>query len=415
VAGVSAPGVRPVDDDEYATWLGVVRTAMIGAPPTPEQVEAYRSIDSLDRSLGAFDADGQLCGTTRSFATELTVPGGVVPAGAVSAVGVLPTHRRQGHLTRLMQHQLDDMVERGEPVAVLIAAEYPIYGRFGYGPATEACAVELDASTPGGWRTPATGQVRLVDTDEMATTLDELYDRARLRSPGHIVYDKDNWPIVVGAVPWPDGDDEKRCNAWKVLWSDDDGQVQGAAVYSIDERWLDNRPSGTLRASLVVAATDEAERELVRYMTTVDWVTKVRLDTRPVDEPTPLWLEDGRRAVIVDRSDQVWARVIDVPAALTARRYGAADRLVIEVADPLGYAAGRFALDAGPDGASCAPTSEPAELALPVGALSASYLGGSSMGRLAAAGWVTELRPGAVARASALFTWPRAPWCARMF
>src|SRR5690606_41364238 len=98
----------------------------------------------------------------------LTVPGGEVTASAVSSVGVLPTHRRQGHLTRLMRHHLDDAVERGEPVAVLIAAEYPIYGRYGYGPATEATTLRVDTRA-ASWRDEPRGEVELVGGETFAT------------------------------------------------------------------------------------------------------------------------------------------------------------------------------------------------------------------------------------------------------
>jgi predicted acetyltransferase len=338
-----------------------------------------------------------------------------VPAGAVTAVGVLPTHRRQGHLTRLMQAQLTQIASRGEAVAVLIAAEYPIYGRFGYGLSAEACLVDIDASQPGGWRDAPTGTVRLVGTDEAASQVIELYDRARLRAAGHITYTKDHWATAAGAQPWPDGDDEKRRNAWKVVWSDDDGQVQGAAFYQVDDSWVQNRPAGMLQATHLVTATDEAQRELVRYLTAVDWVTRVRLHLRPIDDPTPLWLHDGRRANLVDRSDHLWARILDVPAALTARSYGCSGRIVVEVDDPQGFAGGRFVLDASPEGASCVPTTDSPDLVLPVATLGAAYLGGLTVARLAAAGSVDERTPGAVATASALFAAPRAPWCAMTF
>jgi predicted acetyltransferase len=407
-----------VTEDEFATWHRVVRTAMLGPTPNDEQVESYRAIADLQRTLGAFDERGQVCGTARTFATEMTVPGGVVPAGAVTSVGVLPTHRRQGHLTRLMEAQLAQVLELGEPVAVLIAAEYPIYGRYGYGPSAEACLVHIDADPPLLWnranRTP-TGAVRLVTNEEMAPALIELYDRARLRSAGHITYGKVHWEHEVGVTSWPDGQDEKRRNAWKVLWSDDDGQVQGAAIYTVDENWEGNRPHGTLQCSQLVSATDEAERELVRYLTLVDWVAYVRLHLRPIDDPVPLWLSDGRRALLQQRSDQIWSRILDVPAALTARTYGCAGRLVFEVVDPMGFAAGRFALDASPAGATCRATTETADLTVTVSALSAAYLGGFTVARLAAAGEVDEHRAGAIAEASALLATARAPWNAMTF
>jgi predicted acetyltransferase len=141
----------------------------------------------------------------------------------------------------------------------------------------------------------------------------------------------------------------------------------------------------------------------------------VHLGTRPVDDPVPLWLHDGRSALLHERSDHVWARVLDVPAALTARRYATDSRLVLEVDDPLGFANGRFALDGGPDGAACVPTTDEPDLVVPVHALGSAYLGGSSWARLAAARWVTEARPGAVEQASTMFSMSRAPWCALTF
>ncbi|MGH9214405.1 MAG: GNAT family N-acetyltransferase [Acidimicrobiales bacterium] len=413
---MTEPTVRPIHDDELADFVAIARVALQGDPPTAEQVESRRKAWNLDRCLAAFDAAGRQCGSARAFASELTVPGGVVAAAGVSTVGVLPTHRRQGHLNRLMHAQLAEVAERGEPVAVLVAAEYPIYGRFGYGPATEAVGIHLDAPGPDGWVDAPIGTVELIDNGTFHAETLALYDRARVGVPGHIVYESEYWNVVLGISRWMPGDDqERRNNAHKVLWRDREGRVQGTAMYSVNDHWVNNRPHGELTVELLVATDDEAYRELVRFLAAVDWVAAVRLGLRPIDDPLPLLLHDGRRATLVDRSDHIWARVLDVPAALASRRYGTAGRLVLEVDDPIGFARGRFALDGGPDGATCAPTAEAPDLVVPAKALGAAYLGGQSWGRLAAAGWVDEARAGALARASAMFTTAPAPWCAMTF
>ena len=107
--------------------------------------------------------------------------------------------------------------------------------------------------------------------------------------------------------------------------------------------------------------------------------------------------------------------------ALIQRRYACTVDVVIEVADDL-FAdnAGRWRLRApGPAGAegaaaaaaaSCERTSAPADLALPVQALGAAYLGGTRLSALAGAGLVSEMRPGAVAELSAAMSWDPAPW-----
>ncbi|HET6772449.1 MAG TPA: GNAT family N-acetyltransferase [Acidimicrobiales bacterium] len=406
---MNGPTVRTITDDELGAYLDVVRTAFLSPPFSPEAVEARRGYYEVDRCLGAYDGGGRLCGVARAFATPFTVPGGEVAAGAVSAVGVLPTHTRQGHLTRLMHTQLADIAERGEPVAVLIAAEYPIYGRFGYGPAAEAVTLRIDAAH-ATWRDGPTGSVEIVDASTYAKHVHDLYDRARRTIPGHIGAPAERWRYEAGAVEGHDEEDEARRTATRVLWRDERGEPQAAASYAAEESWVHNRPSNKVATRTFVATSDQAGLEMLRYLTAIDWVSQVQVGLRPVDDATPLALVDGRTGRLDDRSDHTWARLLDVPAALAARRYATTGSLVVEVDDPLGFAHGRFRLDGAPDGAECAPSTDEPDLAMSAGALGAAYLGGQPWARLAAAGWVDEHRPGAVAEATALFTTPRAPW-----
>jgi predicted acetyltransferase len=118
----------------------------------------------------------------------------------------------------------------------------------------------------------------------------------------------------------------------------------------------------------------------------------------------------------VDRSDFLWARLLDVPGALAARRYRVADRLTVEVVDPFRPASGgRFVLDAGPDGATCAPTSAPADLTLTASDLGAAYLGSTPLWPAAAAGRVDTHRRGVVDAFDRLFGSARPSWCNTWF
>jgi predicted acetyltransferase len=415
---VTAPTARLIQDDELADWLTVPRTAMLGSPITAEGVETIRGLIAVDRCIGAYDGSlgGRPVGSAGSFGTDMAVPGGRLPVGAVTAVGVLPTHRRRGHLTRLMQTQLADIVERDEPAAVLVAAEYPIYGRFGYGPGIDACGYRVDTSGAGIWVDPPSGSVELVDNDTFTKELVDLYDRVWPGVPGHLEYDENRWPVQTGKIEWPgltEGDELRKAS--RVLWRDAEGDLGGVALYTVKSRWDDNRPQGAVHVNILVTATAEAERELVRYLSEVDWTTTVHLQARPVDDPVALWLHDGRRAAQKDRSDHVWVRVLDVPRTLSERRYAADGRVVLEVHDDLEYAAGRFALDGGPEGALCSVTDDAPDLVLDVKALGAAYLGGVTWSRLADAGWVQEARSGALERATTMFAAARAPWCALTF
>jgi len=169
---------------------------------------------------------------------------------------------------------------------------------------------------------------------------------------------------------------------------------------------------------------------LWRDLLSRDLVGSVKADLRPVDDPLLYQLNDSRRAR-VRVADNLWVRVIDLPTALARRAYSSPVDVVLEVTDGLLPAnAGRWRLRAaGPGGAAgvaglagvaggaadCTRTDEPADLALDVRELGAAYLGGTRLAALAAAGLVSELRPGAVGRLSTAMGWDPAPWCPRIF
>ena len=86
----------------------------------------------------------------------------------VTAVGVHPTHRRQGFLRQLMTAMHEDARARGEAIAGLEASESVIYGRFGYGLAANLAEYVID-SRASAFAVPAPAiDLELVDRDEAA-------------------------------------------------------------------------------------------------------------------------------------------------------------------------------------------------------------------------------------------------------
>src|SRR5581483_9504370 len=103
----------------------------------------------------------------------------------------------------------------------------------------------------------------------------------------------------------------------------------------------------------------------------------------------------------------------DVEAALAGRSYATGDGLVLQVADGFcEWNEGTYAVEAGEAGRAdgAAP-----DLRLDVQALAAAYLGAFTFAQLAGASRVEELRPGAVARADALFRTDVRPWSPEIF
>jgi len=407
--------IRPVGDDEIPAFARAVDTAF-GVHATDELVAFMRSLVELDRTLAVVE-DGQIVAGAAALSFELTLPGlTTLPAAAVTEVGVLPTHRRRGLLTELMRRQLDDVAARGEPVAVLGASESTIYGRFGYGCAAMCSSVEIEPAslrptipspTAGG------GRLRFVDAEAMADVLPGIHDRYRFTQPGEVSRSAGWWDAFLLDPELYQGDAGRR---FAVVHDDAAGRPTGYVTYRVQVDWLRDDDQ-TLFVEDMVALTPEARVALWRYCVSVDLVTRVRSSNVPVDDPFGWTLADPRRFAVTEVSDLLWLRLVDPPVALSARRYQGEGSLVLEVGDgfrPAGT--GRYRLDAGPDGAECrrTPAGQP-DLALDVTYLGAAYLGGVRLSTLARAGRVTELRPGALDRADALFSTSPMPWCSTDF
>ena len=406
-----SPEIRAITPDEALVYRRAVR-AGFGYPDTVDDDEFARAMsDTCERALVTFDR-GAIVATLQSFPTELTVPGGAtVAAGGLTAVTCRATHRRQGLLTRMMEIDLAGSRDRGELVEILIAAEYPIYGRFGYGPAVYSTRWELDA-TVLTFANRGAGTIEYVDNATYRKEAPAIFERVRAQRPGMIERSDFNWDVYADLRRRPE---DKPWVGFRLLVRDDDGVAQGWANYVHKEQWTDMRPHSTAEVRDLCAATPAAEARLWRFLAEFDHVATVTAGDRSADELLPWLLIDARAARQMALSDFVWVRPLDVPGLLSARAYVASGRVVLEIVDAQGLAGGRFALDASPDGATCVATDESAEITLPVRTLGAVSLGGVRLAPLHAAGWADEHAPGAIHRADALFAGSVVPWCNTWF
>ncbi|MCT7351663.1 GNAT family N-acetyltransferase [Streptomyces sp. 15-116A] len=410
--------VRPIDETEFADWNRALNTGFLREPHASEEVlDARRKQFVPGRSLGAFDA-GRCVATFRSFAQELTAVGGAaVPADAISNVTVTATHRRRGLLSRMMERDLAAAKERGDVVATLIAAEYPIYGRYGFGPATSVTEWTIDVPRTGldpRWSGPEDGgRIDLVDGEDVRKLGPELHDRLRRRQPGAVSRNELWWQLNTGAVRFHSSWTEP----YFAVYRSASGEVDGMVAYTADDHWGDGKqPLNTASVQWLIAVSPAAERALWRYLCSIDWIVKVKTGSRAPDDLLPCFLPDPRAAAVTTQADWLWVRILDVVRALEARTYETAGSLVLEVADRGGLTGGRYRLEASEDGeGSCTPTDASADLSLDVGELAALWLGDESAVRLAAAGRVREERAGAARQADALLRTSRRPWCPDLF
>ena len=306
----------------------------------------------------------------------------------------------------MMGTVLDQAAERNEPMAYLWASETPIYGRFGYGMASLCSELEMSrdrSSFVPGTRTD--GHIRVLRRDDALPLMRPVYDTMASSRPGMIAVDERWWAALFF--------ERKRDEAeppFFALHEDDDGVVDGYAVYTVKHEWAHGVPLNELKVQHLIAATPIATAALWRFLLDVDLVATVKAWDRPADEEL-LWLASEPRRMRFTLSDGLFLRLIDVPASLSARRYPSDGRLTFDVADEFRPAtSGRYDLVVEGGEGSCRRTETEPELALDVGALGATYLGGISFRQLARAQQVRELVPNALARADAMFASDPSPW-----
>lgn len=396
------------DDFPDSVWPALNVFGMVGL--SDEHVERFRVHMDDCRLLGVRD-DGEWVASLGDYPFELTLPGGAtVRAAGVTMAGVLATHRRRGILTALMRRLLDDTVDRGWPVAILLASEASIYPRFGFGVASQYARWKVDprhaelAAAP-----PVGGRLRLVADRREATDLAAgVWERYRTTRPG-----------LTTRRPWTWSDfrtdpehEREGMSAWNwVVHLDESGVADGYAVYRMKEEERHALPVGSLSVREVVSPSPTVETALFRYLCGVDLVREVDLRYRPVDDHLRWQLVDRRQLVIDELNDFLWLRVLDVAATLSARTYGTTDDLVLAVEDPFRPASGGlFHLAASPEGATCTRVDHgDADLAMDTSALGSLVLGTVPASVLAAAGRVAG-SAAAVARADACFSSGPAPF-----
>lgn len=402
--------VRTLSEQDWSAFAALDSHAF-GSTAPEELLEAERAFFGGGRDIGAYDAE-LLVGIATAYPFELTVPGGTVPAAGISWVGVLPTHRRRGVLSSLMDAQLSGLHEEGrEPVAVLWASEPPIYGRFGYGLSSRFWSVTVPRSaTALSADTPLDPdlRLRLVAADDWALTA-KVYDGVAAQRPGMFARDERWWRRAVLDIPaMRDGRSELRC-----VVAEDGTGVRGYARYSTKQDFSDFG-NGTVSVREVMAADPAALAALYRYLFDLDLMGSASVWNVPVDDPLMHWLQNPRRAK-PEVNDALYTRLVDVDTALAGRTYADDIDVVLEVRDAhCPWNAGRWRLSGGTAGATCNRTQDAADLTLDVRELGAAYLGGISLVELAAAGWV-EGSPAALRAAATAFTHTPAPWVPVVF
>jgi predicted acetyltransferase len=400
--------VRPcTSPDEFRQAITPITTYFGLTSPEEGHAERLMRVLPVERVYGAWDRD-RVVGGLGSYPLQLTVPGGSVPAAGVTVAGVLPTHRRRGLLRAMMRALLDACRQRDEPVAYLWATEDTIYGRFGFGLASFAGAIDMPRERSAFHAlSPASSCVRLVSLAGAEEYVAPIYQRAATAIPGMFARGPVWWQNRVLIDDWRRGSGgEMQC---AVL--EEKGRPTAYALYRMNSAFQHHLQSGAVAVIEAFGDSPRATGAIWRYLFDIDWLPRVRAGLLPLDHPLLLLVAEPRRLGFSLR-DGVWVRLVDVRAALSARSYRPEGSVVIEVIDEFcPWNAGRWRI--GSDGVD--RTDDAPALRCDVTALGSVYLGGFTWSRLACGLRVQELASGAAADADMIFQAMSAPWCPEIF
>ncbi|MFI8828673.1 GNAT family N-acetyltransferase [Streptomyces sp. NPDC053431] len=424
--------IRSTTDQDHDVFVDTLHAAFGRFPDTPSEGGGgvWWSALEMDRNLLATTDDGRPVGTAGAYSFELTLPGGLLaPAAGVTAVGVLPSHRRQGVLRAMMRHQLTELRDRGEFLSVLLASEALIYRRFGYGPATYTGRLTVPrhqaafappralgtaagptagtgsragAGGPVGAGGATGGTVELVRRADCGEILEEVYDRYRRAQPGALSRPHRWWASGAGQPPI------SPAPRYVAVHRDADGVADGYASYAVTD-------PDTLTVDETIATDDAVFTALARFVLGHDLVGQVVFKHVPAEHPLRWQLADFRAGQAGHHTDWLWVRLLDVPRALTARGWFTDGELVLDVADPFLGEHARHLLTVRDGKADCVPTDREPDLSLDVSDLGSVYLGGTAPSTLVRAGHVRAHHPEAAALADALFRSDRSPHCLHWF
>ncbi len=396
---------RTIDPCELTSFVHAIANAF--GDPVPGEDDLAHDLGTLepDRCFVAVDG-GQIVGCTGVYSLRTIVPGGaVVPTAGVTTVGVLPTHRRRGVMTELMTRAFTRAAERGEPLSTLFAAEGAIYAKLGYAPATWGWIFDVDASRSAFHAYEPHGRSRLLPHTDVVSPFTDVYRRAMVNRPGARVMTEDDirWYVF-------EREPEKPKHFY-VVHESDDGTPDAVAVYRTKHRWPGSMPHVELKARHIFATTPQAWADIWRYLLDVDLVSHVTtLNERAPDDPLH-WLLQEPRASRAKVQDGMYARPLDLTAALMTRGYARDGRTVIAVHDGfLPANDGTYEISVQDGQAAVVRTSVAPEIECDVRAIGATYLGGGTWHELARAGLVREHRDGALRTADAMFVTDLAPW-----
>lgn len=345
--------IRPLSDAD-ARASATLRHEAFGAtrPQGTQTLEAPGT-----HWLGTFD-DGTLAARMVSRDYESWFGGARVPTAGIGGVTIAPEYRRRGLLGPMFAQGLAEARERGAVISTLFPTAGGIYRRFGYEVISDLLTVRVPTTALAALSVPDGLTLRRAGTAD-ATAVRHCYQRWASRQNG---------PLTRDGAQFGGSDEELVSGVSGLSLAVRDGQVRGYVSWDRSPGYGDH---ASLSVCDLIADDLDATQGLLAMLGSFSAVTgEIRLQTSGFDVtrllvPTIHWDVTARSPYML--------RLLDVPGALSTRRWPALDVEVefgVVSDDPIGGIDGfwNLVLDGGrasvSEGIGRGPTLTSAGLAL---------------------------------------------------
>lgn len=283
-------------------------------PLTPEAREIRKAEQKPENTWGYFDEQGRLCAKTTVHPLRMWLGGQSLEIGGVASVATWPEYRRQGLVSQLLCHVLNELKESKVTVALLHPFSIHFYRKFGWELCVELKRYEVRMEQLGRFNMEGSMH-RLEQPSEHVELLMQLYTTYSRRYQVALDRDEAWWRSKV-----LNGD--KICSVYKDL----DGNNQGYILYQMLDRHL--------QVQEMVYLTREARDGMLAFLGNHDSMADKVSMNAPVDDRLPFVLSDPRI------KQEIWpyfmGRIVDVvqfAASYTFKYVGEKFELCLRIQD----------------------------------------------------------------------------------
>ncbi|WP_339293290.1 GNAT family N-acetyltransferase [Paenibacillus sp. FSL W8-0187] len=296
---------------------------------TPEQRESNQKHFEPERFWGIFDGE-ELQAKLTIIPLQVYMHGNLFDMGGIAGVATWPENRRQGHVSTLLKHALQEMKSKGQTLSFLHPFSIPFYRKFGWELYAEYKKYIIPVPKfPRKVEVPG----RIVRGVTDIPTLDGMYQAYASRYNGTLVRDDTWWTRFV-----LQGDNHS------VVYYSAEGKPTGYALYELKDK--------DLVCDEFVYLNEEARSALWTFFGNHDSrIEQVTMTMVPGDDQLPFMLPDPR--VTQEVVPYFMARIVDLKSFVEQYTFEEHREAVmtIEVEDSAApWNAGRWSLSVNQEG-----------------------------------------------------------------